>query len=208
MHTKLLGTDSILLGSCLMFLIKEVMPEEAEANLNAIWRQVRVFYKEHRTKNKISRLTINMVKHTPFPRLAAKAVETRDLLPAMEAVLRAWVHHPIVAHFHRLVFLSCKLDELVFGNPSFLLSADEREALRTGIFEYHQILTRLAHHLHGRGMPYVNFTPKNHYLCHLGLYASKTGINPRLGFCFQGEDFMATIKYLILEATEVSIQPS
>ena len=27
MHTKLLGTDATLLGSCILYLIKEVMPE-------------------------------------------------------------------------------------------------------------------------------------------------------------------------------------
>ena len=110
--------------------------------------------------------------------------------------MKAWVGNPQCAYFHRLVFLSMKLDELVFGNKTFLLSVEERESLRSGVFEYNQILTRLAHHFHNLGKPYCNFTPKNHYLLHLGLHASKTGISPRLGFCFQGEDFMSVVKSL------------
>ena len=169
-----------------------------QENLQAIWASVHAFYRAKKTKNRLGRLTYNMVKNDPFPRLAAKALETRDLLPAMEEFLRAWVGNPLCAYFHRLIFLSTSLDVIVFSNKTFLLSGFEREALRSGIFEYNQTLTVLAHHCHKAGLPYCNFTPKNHFLCHLGLIASKTGVSPRLGFCFQGEDFMATVKWLCI----------
>ena len=172
------------------------MPETAEANLANIWMSIQAFYREHKTRNRLGRLTFKMVKHKPFPRLAAKAIETRDLIPAVESFLKDWVGNPQCLWFHRLVFLSMRLDALVFSNKSFLLTDAEREALRSGLFEYNQVLTKLAHHFHNRGKAYCNFTPKNHYLLHLGLHASKTGISPRLGFCFQGEDFMSVIKTL------------
>ena len=196
MHTKLLGTDSTLLGSCILFLIQKVMPGTPEENLATLWESVQTFYRTHKTRNRISRLTMKMVKHEPFPRLAAKAMETRDLTPAVEEFLRAWVGNPQCAWFHRLVLLSMRLDGLVFANKSYFLSEDERESLRVGIFEYSQTLTRLAHYFHRRGEAFVNFTLKNHYLLHLGLNASKTGISPRLAFCFQGEDFMSVVKHL------------
>ena len=198
MHTKLLGTDATLLGSCIVFMVKEIMPGGIEQNLTTIWSSVRAFYKENKTKNRMGRLTYKMVKHEPFPRLAAKALETRDLVPAMENFMRPWVGNPQCAYFHRLLLLSSRLDAIVFNNKTFMLSGGEREAIRAGIFEYHQILTTLAHHFHGRAMAYCNFTPKNHFLCHLGLIASKTGVSPRLGFCFQGEDFMNIVKSLCI----------
>ena len=75
MHVKLLGTDSTLLGSCLLFLCCEVLPNGQEANLEFIWESVQLYYKEHRTRNRLGRLTLNMIRHQPFPKLVAKAVE-------------------------------------------------------------------------------------------------------------------------------------
>ena len=82
MHTKCLGTDASLLGSVLMFLIQEVMPETAEGNLATIWQSVQLFYRAHKTRNRLGRLTINMVKHEPFPRLAAKGHRNSQLDPS------------------------------------------------------------------------------------------------------------------------------
>ena len=39
---------------------------------------------------------------------------------------------------------------------------------------------------------------KNHYLCHSGLDSAKTGLSPRLAFCFEGEDFMSVVKSLCM----------
>ena len=129
MHTKSLGTDSTLAGSCLLFLAKEVLPgESVDANLAFVWEKIQAFYKENRTQCRLSRLTKNMVDNVPFPKLSAKAIEIRDLLPALEHFLRAWLAHPQVAWFHRLVAISCRLDTLVFSNPSCWLTMQEREA--------------------------------------------------------------------------------
>ena len=198
MHTKSLGTDSTLVGSCLLFLAKEVLPGTVDANFLFIWEAVQKFYKENRTQCRLSKLTQTMVKNEPFPKLSAKAVETRDLLPALEFFLRAWLGvNPLVVWFHRLVAISCRLDTLVFSNKTMWLSEVERLALRKGVFEYNQTLSRLALHFHRQGKAYCNFTIKNHYLLHVGLSSAKTGINPRLAFCYQGEDFMSVLKTLV-----------
>ena len=196
MHVKCLGTDQTLLGSCLAYLAKEVLPEDKDANMASMWATIQAYYKEHRTANRLSRLTFSMVDQKPFPRLAAKAVETRDLLPAVESILKAWTGRPLCAWFHRLVVISTRLDGIVFGNKGYILSVQERGLLRSGVFEYNQLLTRMAHHFHSRGLPYCNYTLKNHYLCHIGLQAGKTGVSPRVAFCFQGEDFMSVLKTL------------
>ena len=197
MHTKSLGTDAYLLGSILLYMAKEVLPETPEVNMGAIWAFVQTFYTTNRTACRLSRLTLSMVDHQPFPKLAAKAMETRHLLPAVESFLSGHLQgNAAVAWFHRLVQLSMGLDELVFSNKTMVLSVRERNALRDGIFEYNRVLSRMAWSFHQRGMAYCNFTVKNHYLCHIGVNAAKTGISPRLAFCYQGEDFMSVIKSL------------
>ena len=49
-------------------------------------------------------------------------------------------------------------------------------------------------------MPFCNYTIKNHYLLHTGLDAAKSGISPRLSFCYEGEDFMSIVKTLCVSS--------
>ena len=205
MHTKSQGTDADLLGSVLAYWAKEVLPESPEDNIAFIWSRVQMFYQANRTKCRLSRLTYNMVKHAPFPRLSAKAVETRDLLPAVEDFCRQWVHEnpddAVCVHFHRLLLLSTHLDRLVFSNPGYLFTREAAAEFRDGIFLYNQTLTMLAHHFHTQAQSYCNYTLKNHYLCHWGLLAAKSSLSPRLAFCYQGEDFMGVVKTLAVASS-------
>ena len=199
MHTKSLGTDADLVGSAVVYMCKKVLDHgDADRNIAVVWASVQAFYRANRTRCRLSRLTMNMVKHEPFPKLSAKAVETRDLLPALEFFFRDWVHDGVCAWFHRLLLLSVRLDQLVFGNPGFMLSVRERQLFRNVVFEYHQSLTTLAHHFHQSGEAYCNYTVKNHYLLHWGLIVAKDGFSPRVAFCYQGEDFMGVVKSLAI----------
>ena len=196
MHTKTLGTDSWLLGSCILFLVKHVLPGTADQNIGVVWEAIQHYYRANGTPCRLSRLTLNMVKNEPFPRLSAKAMETRHLVPAVEHFARAWVGNPLVARFHLLLQLSHGLDELVFSNKTLVLSGEERTVLKVGIFKYNQALSTLSNYCIQRGLPFFNFTIKNHMMCHIGLQAFESGVSPRLGFCFEGEDFMALVKRL------------
>ena len=156
MHVKSLGTDAHLLGSILWYMVSVVLPGNQEQNIGLVWESVHTFYSENATPCRLSRLTLSMVKNDPFPRLHAKAMETRHLLPAVEYFLRAWVgNYPTVRWFHTLVRLSCGLDNIVFSNKSMVLSDGERLALREGIFKYNQVLTKLALHFHDRGQAFL-----------------------------------------------------
>ena len=140
-----------------------------------------------------------MLKHDPFPRLAAKAMEVRWLLPAMAHILQTWVPgRPVLAYFARLVAQSCRMDQIVFGCKDYILGVADRVEFHNLTFQFNQVLTQLARHFHQQGSGYCAFTPKNHYLCHMGVDAVRTAISPRLGFCFQGEDFMHLIKTLCM----------
>ena len=199
MHTKSLGVDANLLGGCIAYLARVFLPGSTNENMALIWSGIRREYRSQKVAGRLGRLTFKMVQNEPFPRLSAKAHEIRCLLPVMETLLRAWAPaDAFVAWFHRLVALSAQMDNLVFGNKTFLLSPRERRALRQDVFLFNSVLTTLARHFIDRGEAYCNFTIKNHYLCHLGVLASRTGLSPRLGFCYQGEDFLSLIKTLCI----------
>ena len=197
MHTKSLGVDANLLGGCIAYLAKSSLPGSTEENMAVLWDGIQREYRAQKVTGRLGRLTFNMVKNDPFFRLSAKAHEIRCLLPVMEVLLRGWApSDPILAWFHRLVALSAQMDNLVFGNKGFLLSPRERKGLRQDTFLFQMVLSTLAGHFIQRGEAYVNFTIKNHYMCHLALRASATGLSPRLGFCYQGEDYMSLVKTL------------
>ena len=197
MHTKCLGTDANLLGSAIAFLAKDYLPGSVDENMALIWEGVQEQYTTQKTACRLSHLTFKMVKNDPFPRLSVKAMEIRWLLPALEPLLRAWAPGDArVAWFHRLVVMSMEADKLVFGCKSFRLGLEEGRRLKDLLFHFSQTLTTLARNFHQAGLAYCNFIPKNHYLCHLGVSSCQTGISPRVGFCFQGEDFMALVKRL------------
>ena len=149
----------------------------------------------------MSRLTWNMVKNDPFPKLSAKAMEIRWLIAPVAEILRPWVGNAIVAWLHELLELSKGMDDLVFGNKTFRLTPEEARALGAATFAFNATLSKLAWHFHQRGQPFCNFTIKNHYLLHIGLHACQTGINPRLAFCYQGEDFMSLVKSLCISSS-------
>ena len=202
MHTKCLGTDSNLLGSCLLYMVKHIMPGSAEDNLAMLWSSIREHYRTNKTSCRLSNLTLKMLKHEPFPRLAAKAMEIKCLLPAVEEVLKPWMgNNAHLQWFHKLVVLSRSLDDVIFGNKTFLLSKKERVLVRRAIFQYNQLLTQLARHFHSNAQAFCNFTVKNHILAHIGVNTSKSGISPRLGWCFQGEDFMSLLKSLCISSS-------
>ena len=52
----------------------------------------------------------------------------------------------------------------------------------------------LAMHFSSLGDMLFDITPKSHYLAHIGLFAKY--LNPRLGWCYAGEDFMHTVRTL------------
>ena len=129
MHCKCLGTDSYLAGSVLAFMATEILPEQPEENIAFLWELIQAQYTQLKTKCRLSRLTWKMVKHQPLYKLSAKTVETRDLLPALVAILAPWVaDNPIVEWFQRLLLLSSRLDQLVFGNPTMWLTMQERRS--------------------------------------------------------------------------------
>ena len=62
-------------------------------------------------------------------------------------------------------------------------------------FEFCLVETALGEHFHPLHLAIFHFTIKSHYLLHIGMIARY--INPRLGWCYSGEDMMGKIKHLV-----------
>ena len=181
-------------------MAQKILPATAEQNVAIMWDDIREYQSTHKAECRMSRLTWNMLKNDPFPKLSAKAMEIRWLIAPVAEVLKPWRGNPIVAWLYELLELSKGMDDLVFGNKTFRLTPEEARALGAATFAFNATLSKLAWHFHTLGQPFCNFTIKNHYLLHIGLNACQTGINPRLGFCYKGEDFMGLVKSLCISS--------
>lgn len=82
------------------------------------------------------------------------------------------------------------------------VAAKEFKQCTQGFF---QVTTTLGHLFAARGVFLFKVVIKFHYLLHLGLVAEY--INPRLGWCYAGEDFMHRIKS-IAQASQSGTAPS
>ena len=152
-----------------------------------------------RKRKQLTRLTETMLSGSPFPRLHAKAAETKALI---EPVCAALTHfqdqdrskHALLRSMVHVLECSRNIDLLVSGIDGFKCTPAEGARLKALVLEMNVSISKLCHFFHNQAIFLFNFVPKNHYLFHLaelGQYVS-----PKLAWCYQGEDLMSKIKVL------------
>ena len=132
-----------------------------------------------------------------YPKLKGRAAENRHLTPALLHVWETYMSNDNRQHREvRLgLKLSWQLEEILNANAdeAVLPTAAADEFERT-TFDFLAIYTSLANfHMDGGSMLF-NITIKSHYLLHCGLQARY--LNPRLSWCYAGEDMMSKMKDL------------
>ena len=141
----------------------------------------------------------SMLQGSPFPKLHAKAAETKALLKPVSAALLHFedqdpsqreVLHAIV----KVLDDSHSIDELVAGmNEPRVLPQQGRE-LEHLVTSLNVGTTKLCHFFHKKQLMLFNFVPKNHYLFHLAQLGRH--MSPKLAWCYSGEDLMHKVKVL------------
>ena len=140
-----------------------------------------------------------MLSGDPFPKLHAKAAESKALLkPVADALLHFSDQDPTKRDLlNSMVFvleLSHSMDVLIDGVKGFKCTLAQANRLGDLVQQMNVAITMLCHTFHSQGMFYFNFVPKNHYLYHLAELGQH--MSPKLAWCFQGEDLMNKIKTL------------
>ena len=72
---------------------------------------------------------------------------------------------------------------------------DDAARFKDNVYKYVGAVSALGSFYHPKGEWMFHYTIKYHYLLHLGLLAKE--INPRISWCYQGEDMMAKAKTLV-----------
>ena len=139
-----------------------------------------------------------------YPRLKGKAAETRNLARPLLEVWRLHMDRTSMQHKQIELALdySGRMEEIVDGHSGTprLPRAAREELLEKG-FLFLQLFNALADH-YSRLAPakrLFNMTIKAHYLAHTILQSQ--WLNPKLGWCYSGEDFMQHTRRLMHRCT-------
>jgi hypothetical protein len=193
MHCKYLGSDQYLFGSVLYVLCFFVMAASPEENMAVIWNFIKQFYKANKTKVRYHYLNrISMFqKKKGFPKLRGKAAEIRSLGPALHQL---WKTHMVEAlgihrHIEMMLRMNVAMEDLLLefkGEDKFPTTAAKR--FRGCAFYMAQLQNKVAAHYWALHYQLFTVTSKTHFVMHIAILAEH--INPRLLWCFSGEDMM------------------
>ena len=147
-------------------------------------------------KNKFSTLKRSMfIRERDFPLLKGKAAELKHFL---RPLLGAFVNFMDAAdeidkRIKTLLTVSVEMEDILEVNKDrFKFDRDVSARFEQCTHAFHQLNTALANRFHPEGVLLFNHTIKFHALLHIGLISRF--MNPRLAWCYAGEDFMMKVR--------------
>ena len=203
MHCKHLGTDQYFYGSVLWLLCFRILPHTPEANCIFVFNRIKVLYARDKTPCRYANLFLNMfcvmskLPTSPtgaFPCLKGRAAECRHIGKAILEIWREHMNASIPQHVQIRIALekSVNIERILDENPRTFRFTDEtgiefKDSIFTFLVMFHALASFYASPAGGPLMLF-NVTIKAHYLAHIGIMG--VHMNPRLSWCYSGEDFM------------------
>jgi hypothetical protein len=207
MHDKHLGFDTYFLASVIVLLCFYVMPNTPEHNMNTLWHYIHdEFYKsadgKQHAENAYSNLTLNMCcsvsdPTASAPQLKGRAAEICALTPALHDAFNRFMDQN--DDHHKKIRLCLKysrnLDQIIHDHKDDdALPPAVAQKFKKLVFNMLTLYNDINQYASSIGRRLFNITIKCHYLCHIGIGAAY--LNPRLGWCYKGEDMMHKAKIL------------
>ena len=129
-------------------------------------------------------------------KLKGRGAEVKALIPALLSVWKQYYMVDGVQQHEEIALAlesSARVDEILDDHKTdYKLPGPVAAELEAHIWIFLIVQNSWAIHFSGFGDMLFDITPKSHYLAHIGLFAKY--LNPRLGWCYAGEDFMHTVK--------------
>lgn len=200
MHTCHLGIYQYVFGSILKYLSHHRLASDPETNAADMFTDIKAAYKAYGIKYVYTDLRVSMYWSggSEFPRLKGKAANIKGLATPLLLLVQKHLDDVLeeCVLMKKLMESIVKLEELMDRHKDVYVfpEASQREFVSL-CFGIGQLNTKLGHIFHPRHLPLFSHAIKSHYLCHLGLLAAV--INPRLCWCYSGEDLMHQVKILV-----------
>ena len=205
MHCKHLGCDQYAYGSILWLLTHRIGPAPTpEANMDIMWKQIVEEYKQHGIKGGYSEIRLSMFTPTAaatrarFPCLKGKAAEVKSLAKPLLSLWGRYMDHGSKQHrtVRILLTTSVKMEHMMETHKSyFRIPSDDAKIFKDTVYQYVAATSSLGSFYHPRSEWLFHFTIKCHYMLHIARSCHE--INPRVGWCYQGEDMMNKTKTLV-----------
>ena len=140
-----------------------------------------------------------MLKGSPFPKLHAKAAETKSLLEPVSSALQHFrdqdpSKEDLLMAMVKVLDDSHNIDVLVGEIQGFRPTLRQGRKLEELVWSMNVGITKLCHRFHQQGLFLFNFLPKNHTMFHLAQLGRH--MSPKLAWCYMGEDLMHKVKVL------------
>ena len=141
---------------------------------------------------------------THFPSLKGKAAEIRALLGPMLSACDEFLGEDTMQKRQIKLMLRCavKMEDILDEHQlEYKLPPGAADDFNQAAVAFVQLNTSLGKHFHAHpDVPeaqrvLLNHTIKFHYLLHLGILARY--MNPRLAWCYSGEDLMMKVKQIV-----------
>lgn len=176
-----------------------------EANLDRVWQKMVAFWKLHPCPDHFLHMKLSMFvsledPHDKFPCLSGRAIETKNLLPALASVWKEYAERGNPAHdtVGWGLAQSIAMDQILDRYPDVDKLPDaEGIAYRDAAYNYARAQSACASHFnrqHGGSLMIFDITAKTHWMLHGADNA--LFLNPRLSWNYSGEDFMGKTKVL------------
>ena len=146
-------------------------------------------------------------KPNAFPVLKGKGAEIRHLALPLLVACGDFLDDAVEQHKWMKLLLKMAIDMetlLDFHRDEYRFPEQAANDFKKAAYGFVQLNTIVGHHFHDRRQLLFNFTIKFHYVLHLGHIAAY--INPRLAWCYSGEDFMHKVK-AIVQASDAGSPP-
>lgn len=210
MHVKHLGTDMYQFGSCLALLVRYVLPDTPEQNLQVCWSFLKSYFRQHKTPNPyryLNRLSMFIRNKGKYPKLRGKAAEVKSLGPGLLALWEDKMNPNLAIHRQVRLMLraNCRMEEILSENKDeWVLPASAavefEETCRTMLL----LQTQLAEHFLQESEALFDITSKTHMLQEISLMGRC--INPRLVWAYAGEDMMQRMQQIAMQCTQGNSQ--
>ena len=203
MHCKYLGADQYIFGSCLYLLCFVILPDSPKQNLRTVWKWIKLYYAKNPMVcryNSLAKLSM-FVKKKDYPKLRGKAAEIKGFGAVLLHLWSAKMDKSDGQHkrIRLLLKKNVEMEQILERSPTsdgyLALPSDGATTLVETTATVVQLQKQLGEHYQAKGIRVFNVTAKSHMLMHLALYAGH--VHPKLGWCFQGEDFMRVIQTLL-----------
>ena len=204
-HILHLGVSQYCLGSIMWLLCysRPSLSKSPAENLQAVWQEVQAEYRRRSTPTQLTNMKIRTFTDpdqwaSTYPKLRAKAAETKDLVRPLAFVWDRFCtpgdvdHSRISQMLHTLVELQQVLHD---NKEKAILPLSEAIRFRRLVKSFLKDYSLMANAADREHVCLFSMVPKCHWLWHLGERA--LWINPRRSCCLLDEDFVGRMKGVV-----------